>query len=92
MLGEGVKLMVLGMGVVFVFLTLLVVVIQINARLLRGVTAREMGEPLNLRANPRTEKRKQMAPSKEKEGQAEEKRRLVAVIAAAVATHRAKQQ
>lgn len=33
-----------------------------------------------------------MAPSKEKEGQAEEKRRLVAVIAAAVATHRAKQQ
>ena len=35
---EGLKLMVLGMGVVFIFLALLVVIMQINARLLRGVT------------------------------------------------------
>ncbi len=86
---EGLKLMVLGMGVVFIFLALLVVIMQINARLLRGVTEREMQPPVDIRAERRKREMSQKAKSKV---ESDEKQRLVAVIAAALAAHRAKQQ
>ncbi len=86
---EGLKLMVLGLGVVFIFLALLVVIMQINARLLRGVTEREMQPPVDIRAERRKREMSQKAKSKV---ESDEKQRLVAVIAAALAAHRAKQQ
>lgn len=87
MIGEGLKLMMLGMGVVFLFLILLVGIIEVNARLLRGVTAQE----LQPRADIHAEKRKRLRERKIK-AQEEEKRRLVAVMAAAMAAHRAKKR
>ncbi|MDO5673463.1 MAG: OadG family protein [bacterium] len=86
MVVEGLKLMVLGMGVVYIFLALLVVIMHINARLLRGVTERELQAP----ADPRAAKRKQEKHIKAK-AHTDEKQRVVAVIAAAVAAHRTKQ-
>ena len=87
MVVEGLKLMVLGMGVVYIFLALLVVVMHINARLLRGVTEREIQAPVNSRAVQR--KRDMNLNAK---ALADEKQRLVAVMAAAMAAHRAKHQ
>ncbi len=87
MVVEGLKLMVLGMGVVYIFLALLVVVMHINARLLRGVTEREIQAPVNSRAVQR--KRDMNLKAK---ALADEKQRLVAVMAAAMAAHRAKHQ
>ncbi len=87
MIGEGLKLMVLGMGIVYLFLIVLVFVIKINARLLGGLTAREM-QPSG---DSYAEKRKQLRERKIK-AQEEEKRRLVAVMAAATAAHRAKKR
>ncbi|NLZ18254.1 MAG: OadG family protein [Desulfobulbaceae bacterium] len=91
MVGEGLKLMVLGMGIVFVFLTLLVVIMHANARLLRGATEREMQAPVDLR----TAKHKagpQPKAKTEVKTKTDEQQRLVAVIAAALAAHRAKHQ
>ena len=87
MVVEGLKLMVLGMGVVYIFLALLVVVMHINARLLRGVTEREIQAPVNSRAVQR--KRDMNLKAK---ALADEKQRLVAVMAAAMEAHRAKHQ
>ena len=83
---EGLKLMVLGMGVVFIFLALLVVIMNINAWLLRGATERELQAPVDQRAA----RRKQEKTLKAK-AHTDEKQRVVAVIAAALAAHRAKQ-
>lgn len=89
MVGEGLKLMVLGMGVVYIFLALLVVIMEVNARLLRGVTEREMQEPVDLRAAKRKSASNLKAKTTSKT-KADEQQRLVAVIAAALAAHRAK--
>ena len=86
MVVEGLKLMVLGMGVVYVFLAILVVVMHINARLLRGATERELQAPLDHRAAKRRHEKHIKAKV-----HADEKQRIVAVIAAALAAHRAKQ-
>ncbi len=86
MVVEGLKLMVLGMGVVFIFLALLVVIMNINAWLLRGATERELQAPVDQRAA----RRKQEKTLKAK-AHTDEKQRVVAVIAAALAAHRAKQ-
>ena len=83
MILEGLKLALLGMGVVFAFLGLLVVVIQLIARVLRSVTARELAV-------------RQMVPRKRRQPRAqqeiEEKRRLLAIISAAIAAHRAREE
>ena len=86
MVVEGLKLMVLGVGVVYIFLALLVVIMHINARFLRGVTEREMQAPVDQRAA----RRKQEKTLKAK-AHTDEKQRVVAAIAAALAAHRAKQ-
>ena len=85
MVVEGLKLMVLGMGVVYIFLALLVVIMHINARFLRGVTEREMQAPVDHRAIRRKKEKNLKAKT-----QADEKQRLVAVMAAALEAHRAK--
>ena len=81
MIAEGFKLTVLGMGVVFAFLGLLIVVIKVNARMLRSLTEREEA------ADPvKGLKRKETR----REQEALEQRRILAVISAAVAAHRAR--
>ena len=102
MIISGVKLMVLGMGVVYLFLGLLVVAVHCCARLLRNATERELAAAREAaerakrggkgkggagRANPaRTTPEAAPADAGQDE---EERRRLVAVIAAALAAHRA---
>lgn len=81
MIAEGFKLTILGMGVVFAFLGLLIVVIKVNARMLRSLTEREDS------AHPdKGLKRKETRWEQE----ALEQRRILAVISAAVAAHRAR--
>lgn len=80
MIIEGVKLTCLGMGVVYLFLGLLVVVIHLTSRLLRPFTARE--EAIYLAA-PEKKKVPQRRPD-------DQQQRLLAVISAAIAAHRAK--
>ncbi len=79
MIWEGLELTLLGMGVVYAFLGLMVVVINLLARILKPVTDREQAcqQPM-----PRTHK-----PGRQRE--TEEKRRILAVISAAIAAHRA---
>ena len=80
MMYEGLKLTLLGMGVVFAFLGLLVVVIRLNARLLKPLTDREHLA------------RQDFSPAKKKTPrhlqELEEKRRILAVISAAITAHR----
>ncbi|MGI6656423.1 MAG: OadG family transporter subunit [Desulfobulbus sp.] len=85
MIGEGVKLMVLGMAVVFVFLVFMVLVIQLNSIVLSGFTKRE----IELDEKRLEEKRLRAMNLKSKSG-TEERQRLIAVMAAAIAAHRAR--
>ena len=82
MMYEGLQLTLLGMGVVFAFLGLLVVVIRLNARLLKPLTDRELLV------------RRDFSPAKKKNPrhhqELEEKRRILAVISAAIVAHRAR--
>ena len=79
MIVEGLKITLLGVGVVFLFLSLLVVVIKLASRVLKPFTAREEAtynavpskKPINRRAD-------------------EELQRIMAVINAAIAAHRAR--
>lgn len=79
MIVEGVKLTLLGVGVVYLFLTLLVVVIKISSWVLRTYTKREeaayMAVPVQKNTNRRAE---------------DEQQRIMAVISAAIAAHRAR--
>ncbi|MEJ2155920.1 MAG: OadG family transporter subunit [Desulfobacteraceae bacterium] len=77
MVVEGIKLAVTGMLIVFIFLILLVLVVQLSARLLRSYTQQEEREQARY-------KRKSSAGSPLADS------RLIAVIAAAVSAHRKK--
>ena len=75
MIFEGLKLTLLGMGVVFAFLGLLVVVIRLIAKVLKPLTDRELSAQRGLvpaRKSPRHHQ------------ELEEKRRILAVISAAI--------
>lgn len=77
MVVEGIKLAIAGMLIVFTFLILLVLVVQLSSRLLRSYTQREEREQALY-------KRKTDAGSPLKDN------RLIAVITAAVSAHRKK--
>ncbi|MHB8763698.1 MAG: OadG family protein [Deferrisomatales bacterium] len=76
MIVEGLKLTVLGMAVVYLFLALLIAVINLSARLLRPWTEREALAAASAAARGRG------ASAQEKN------RKVMAVIGAAVAAHR----
>ncbi|MGD9948965.1 MAG: OadG family protein [Desulfobulbus sp.] len=79
MIVEGFKLTLLGVGVVYLFLSLLVVVIKLSSRILKPLTERE-------------EATYNAVPAKKvanRQG-GDEQQRLMAVINAAIAAHRAR--
>ncbi|AVD71308.1 hypothetical protein CAY53_07355 [Desulfobulbus oralis] len=93
MVFEGLKLMVLGMAVVAIFLTVMILAISLSAHLLRASTARELeqqGSSAQAGEKRQTAARSPHAATRDAPD-AEERRRLVAVLAAAVAAHRARQ-
>jgi len=79
MIAEGLKLTVLGMGVVYVFLALLMVLIGVSARLLKPFSDREA-----LAAASRASRRPRASAASDKSG------KIKAVIGAAVAAHRSR--
>ena len=76
MLIEGLKLTFLGMLVVFAFLILLVVVVQLSSRILKPLTDKEV-----LAFASREKKKSRLSTD-------QVNRKLMAVISAAVAAHR----
>ena len=82
MIQEGLKLTLLGMGVVFAFLGLLVVVIKLLAKVLKPLTDRE-------EASRQIMPHKRRGPRQQQE--TEDKRRVMAVISAAIAAHRSRE-
>ncbi|MES0491657.1 MAG: OadG family protein [Leptospirales bacterium] len=76
---SGLKLMAMGMGVVFVYLVVMIVLIQFIATLLRTAALSEENEQKTNGAGSRK-------PAVDKQ----DKSKLVAVISAAVETHRSK--
>jgi sodium pump decarboxylase gamma subunit len=81
MIFEGLKLTLLGMGVVFAFLGLLIVVIKLNRRVLKPLTDKEQ-------AAHHAMSHKKKGPRHHQE--LEEKQRILAVISATIAAHRAR--
>jgi sodium pump decarboxylase gamma subunit len=77
----GIKLMFIGMAIVFIFLVLLVYTIKLSHRLLAGQTRKEL-EALRAVSGGKLKKRKEEIIREEDEI-------LVAVISAAVAAHHA---
>ena len=77
MLYEGLKLSVLGMGVVFFFLLLLIGVINTSTKLLADHTARELASM-------------DAARKRGPRDRGPEQQRVVAIISAAIAAHRAR--
>ncbi len=77
MLLEGVKLMILGMSIVFLFLSLQILLMMLVARLTRGIAAKEL-EQIQAEKTARAQKAKK---SKQAAGAP------VAIIAAAVKTY-----
>lgn len=82
MIQEGLKLTLLGMGVVFAFLGLLVVVIKLLAKVLQPLTDREEASRQMLPHKPRSPRQQQ---------ETEDRRRVMAVISAAIAAHRSQE-
>ncbi|RPH51448.1 MAG: sodium pump decarboxylase subunit gamma [Desulfobacteraceae bacterium] len=78
MIIEGLKLTLLGMSVVFAFLGLLVVMVNLCARLLKPFTEKEAAAH-----EYQTRRKFRELP------QSEDKRRIMAVISASVSAHRA---
>jgi oxaloacetate decarboxylase gamma subunit len=81
MILEGVKLTLLGVGFVFLFLSLLVLVIKLASRILRPLTAKEEAA---YQAVPKKRLNTLRAD--------EEIKRIMAVINAAIAAHRARKE
>lgn len=81
MIFEGLKLTLLGMGVVFAFLGLLIVVIKLNARLLKPLTDKEQSAQRGIAHTKKSPRHYQ---------ELEEKQRILAVISAAITAHRAR--
>lgn len=79
MIAEGLKLTVLGMGVVYLFLALLMLLIGVSARLCKPLSDREA-----LAAETRAARRPRAGGAPDKGG------KIKAVIGAAVAAHRAR--
>ena len=82
MIQEGLKLTLLGMGVVFAFLGLQMVVINLLARVLKPLTDKEEASRQFLPSKRRGPRRQQ---------EAEDRGRLLAVNSAAIAAHRAQE-
>ena len=82
MIQEGLKLTLLGMGVVFAFLGLQILVIKLLAKVLKPLTDRE-------EASRQTLPHKRRGPRQQQE--TEDRRRVMAVISAAIAAHRAQE-
>lgn len=78
MIIDGLKLALLGMGVVYAFLGLLVVIVNLSARLLKPFTEKE-ATAYEFHARRKVGA---LQPS-------EDKRRIMAVISASVSAHRA---
>jgi oxaloacetate decarboxylase gamma subunit len=77
MIVEGVKLTLLGVGIVYVFLSLLVVVIKLSSRVLKPLTEKEEASYQAIPAKKMVSRRAE-----------EELQRVIAVINAAIAAHR----
>ena len=79
MIVQGLKLTMLGMGVVFSFLVLLLIVIHLSAKLLKPYSEKEASPVTSLRS-----------PSARAGKPPEDNRRRIAVISAAIAAHRSR--
>jgi len=79
MIVQGLKLTLLGMGVVFSFLALLLIIIHFSAKLLKSYSEKE--------ASPVTSHRLSSAKAGKPP---DDNRRLTAIISAAIAAHRAR--
>lgn len=82
MIQEGLKLTLLGMGVVYAFLGLQILVIKLLAKVLKPLTDRE-------EASRQILPHKRRGPRQQQE--TEDKRRVMAVISAAIAAHRSRE-
>ena len=77
MIVQGLKLTMLGMGVVFSFLVLLLIIIHLSAKLLKPYSEKEASSVTSHR------------PSSARAGKPpDDNRRLTAIISAAIAAHR----
>ena len=79
MIVQGLKLTMLGMGVVFSFLALLLIIIHLSAKLLKSYSEKEASPVTSLR------------PSSVRAGKfPDDNLRLTAIISAAIAAHRSR--
>ncbi len=85
MIIEGLKLTILGMGVVFAFLVLLYVVIELTHLILKNATSNE-----EKFISSRNVPAKRFIPARPDVGRAKNEGEILAVIAAAVKAHREK--
>ena len=86
MVYEGIKLLTIGMGVVFIFLAILYVLTVVISAVLKGVTEGELAD------QNRQSKRTQSQPNGSASNvlPTDVHNRLIAIISAAVASHRHK--
>ena len=85
MISEGLKLMVLGMGIVFVFLSLLFLILTFLSVIFRSST-----EQAKLASEANSKRLPTPLTKVDNESDLKEDRRLVVIITAAIASHRRK--